>query len=92
MLQSPHVVAQLRHCATSHKVAGSNPDGVYGIFHLHNPSGRTVALGSTEPPGIFPGGVKATGVYGRQPYHLNVPITSTFLEPTSWNPLGMYRD
>ena len=23
----------LRHCATSHKVAGSIPDGVIGIFH-----------------------------------------------------------
>jgi len=25
------------------------PDGAIGIFHLHNPSGRTVALGSTRP-------------------------------------------
>ena len=39
----------LRHCATSRKVAGSIPDGVTGIFHLYNPSGRTVALGSTQP-------------------------------------------
>jgi len=31
------------------KVAGLNPDGVIGIFHLHNPSGRTMALGSTQP-------------------------------------------
>ena len=30
-------------------VAGSIPDGVIGIFHWHNPSGRTVALGSTQP-------------------------------------------
>ena len=28
------------------KVAGSIPNGV--IFHLHNPSSRTVALGSTQ--------------------------------------------
>jgi hypothetical protein len=35
----------LNHCATSRKVAGSIPDGVIGIFHLHNPSGRTMALG-----------------------------------------------
>jgi len=34
----------LRHCATSRKVAGSISDGVIGIFHWHNPSGRTVAL------------------------------------------------
>jgi hypothetical protein len=43
-------VAQwLRHCATNRKVAGSIPDGVIGIFHSHNPSGRTMALGSTQP-------------------------------------------
>ena len=38
----------LTHCATSRKVAGSIPDGVIGIFHWHNPSGRTRALGSTQ--------------------------------------------
>ena len=35
--------------ATNQKVAGSIPDGVIGIFHLHNPSGRTMALGLTQP-------------------------------------------
>ena len=39
----------LRHCATSRKVAGSIPDGVFGIFHWHNPSGRTMALELTQP-------------------------------------------
>jgi len=39
----------LRHCATSWKVAGSIPDGVIGIFQWHYPSGRTKALGSTQP-------------------------------------------
>jgi len=39
----------LRHYATSRKVAGSIPDGVIGIFHRHNPSGRTIALGPTQP-------------------------------------------
>ena len=39
----------LRHCATSHKLVASIPDGVTGIFHWHNPSGRTMALGSTQP-------------------------------------------
>jgi hypothetical protein len=34
-------------CATSRKVAGLIPDGMIGIFHSPNPSGRTVALGST---------------------------------------------
>jgi hypothetical protein len=39
----------LRHCATSQKVMGLIPNGVIGIFHWHNPSGRTVALGLTQP-------------------------------------------
>jgi len=34
--------------ATSWKVAGWIPDGVIGIFHWHNPTGRTVALGLTR--------------------------------------------
>jgi hypothetical protein len=45
-----HAVAQwLRHCAANRKVAGSIPDGVIGIFYCNNPSGRTMALGSTQP-------------------------------------------
>jgi hypothetical protein len=45
-----YAVAQwLKHCATNRKVAGSIPDGVIGIFHWHNPSGRTIALGTTQP-------------------------------------------
>ena len=39
----------MRHCATSRKVAGSIPDGVIGIFHWRNRSGRTMALGFTQP-------------------------------------------
>jgi hypothetical protein len=39
----------LRHCATTRKFACSFPDGVIGIFHLHNPSGHTMALGLTQP-------------------------------------------
>ena len=43
-------VAQwIRRCATNRKVAGSIPDGFIGIFHSHNPSDRTMALGSTQP-------------------------------------------
>jgi hypothetical protein len=38
----------LKHCATKRKVAGLISDGVIGIFHWHNPSGRTMALGSTQ--------------------------------------------
>jgi hypothetical protein len=36
--------------AKSRKVAFSIPDGVIGIFHRHNPSGRALALRSTQPP------------------------------------------
>ena len=39
----------LRHCSTSRKMAGSIPDSVIGIFHWHNPSGRTMNLGLTQP-------------------------------------------
>jgi hypothetical protein len=39
----------LRHCATNRKVTGSVPDGVTGIFQCLDPSGRTVALVSTQP-------------------------------------------
>jgi hypothetical protein len=41
--------SRLRHCATSQKVVCSIPSGVTGIFHSHNPSGHTMALGSTQP-------------------------------------------
>ena len=43
-----HAVAQLRHSATSGKAAGSIPDGEIGIFHWIDPSGRTMALESTQ--------------------------------------------
>ena len=50
----------LNNCATSCKVAGSIPDGVIGIFHSHNPSGRTVVSNRNEYKEYFLG-VKATG-------------------------------
>jgi hypothetical protein len=60
-------VAQLRHCAKSRKAVGSILDGVTGIFHLHNPSRRTMALRSTQPrtemsTRNISWGVKAAGV------------------------------
>jgi len=79
----------LRHCATSWHVAGSISDGVTGIFHWHNPSGRTMALGVTQPlteisTRNFFWGVKAAGVKGWQPYHLHMPIV---LKSRRFNPL-----
>jgi hypothetical protein len=44
-----HLHSCSRHCAISWKVAGSIPDSIIGLFHLHNPFGRTMALGSTQP-------------------------------------------
>ena len=69
----------LRHCARSLKVAGSIPDGFTRIFLIgHNPSGHTMALGSTQPltemsTMNIPWWVKAAGAQGWQPYHLHVP-------------------
>ena len=39
----------LRHCSSSRKVADLIPDCVIGNFHWHNPSGRTMALGLSQP-------------------------------------------
>ena len=38
-----------RHRSTSREVAGSILDCATGIFHWHNPSGRTMTMGSTHP-------------------------------------------
>jgi hypothetical protein len=64
----------LRHCATNRKVAGSIPDDVTGIFHWHNPSGRTLALGLTQTVTEMRTRVKTAGALGWQPYHLHMPI------------------
>jgi hypothetical protein len=68
----------LRHCATSRKVSGSIPDGVIGIFHWHNPSSCTKALGLIQPltktgNRKISWGVNAVGEYGWQPYHHSLP-------------------
>jgi hypothetical protein len=50
VLSGMHAVVQwLRHCAKNPKVAGLIPDGISRFFHSHNPSGRTMTLGSTQP-------------------------------------------
>jgi len=60
-------VAQwLRCCATNQKVAGLIPHGVIGIFHWHNPTDHTMALGSSQPRNRYEYqeyflGVKAAG-------------------------------
>jgi hypothetical protein len=47
-------------------------------FHLHNPSGRTMNLGSTQPltemsTGNISWGIKGGRCEGSQSYHLQVP-------------------
>ena len=75
---------------------GSIPGGVIGIFQWHNPSGRTMALGSTQPltemsTRCISWGVKAAGAKGWQPYHHPVPLSWNLGTLTSWNPLGHSR-
>ena len=36
-------------CIRHREVAGSIPDSVTVIFHWHNPTGRIMALGLTQP-------------------------------------------
>jgi hypothetical protein len=71
--------------ATSLKVAGSIPDGIIGVFHWHNPSGRTVALRSNQhltemSTKNISWGVKTAGALC-WPYNLHVPTAQKFLEP-----------
>jgi len=88
--------SRLRHCATSRKAAGSIPDGVIGIFHWHNPSGSTMALGSTQPLTEMSTrnnswGVKSAGAWGWQSYDLHVRLSWNLGATTSWNPQDLSR-
>jgi hypothetical protein len=55
-----------RHCATSRKVPDWIPDRIFESFRWPDPSGRIMALGSTQPltemsTTDLPWGVKADG-------------------------------
>jgi hypothetical protein len=84
------------HCSTSRKVAGSIPDGDIGIFHWHNPSGRTMFPGSTLLSIQMCTRNSLGGKGGRcvelTTYHLHVPIVlksgSLNLQETS----GLVKD
>jgi len=89
-------VAQLVE-ATNRKVAGSIPDGVIGILHWHNPSGRTMALG-VEPNSkrkeyqeYFLGskGDRCVGLTTLPP--LCAECLWNLGTSTSWNPQGLSR-
>ena len=86
----------LRQRATSRKVAGSIPDGVIGIFHWRNHSGRTRALGSTHSltemsTRNISWGVKVAGAKGWQPYFFMCRLSWNLGASTSWNPQGLSR-
>jgi hypothetical protein len=96
-----HTVAYLAE-VLRYKPAGRGfvSEGVIGIFHWHNPSGRNKGLGLTQPltessaRNIF-FGIKAAGASIWQPYHLRFPIVSkrgslTLLEP-SGPVTGLYK-
>jgi len=36
------------HCSASQEAAGTISDGVIEVFHLHNPSDRTLAVEATQ--------------------------------------------
>jgi hypothetical protein len=68
ILLSNLFLREVRHCATSRKVAGSIPDCHWNFF-IDLTSGRTIELGSTQPPiemsiSNISYGVKAAGAYG----------------------------
>jgi hypothetical protein len=78
------------------RVRFSGFSGVSGIFHWHNPFGRTMALGSTQPlremsTRNISWGVKAAGAYGRQPTTFMCRLSRNLGASTSWNPLGLSR-
>ena len=73
----------LRNWDRNREVADSIPNSVTAIFHRHNPSCRTMALGSTQPltemstRNIF-WKVKLAGAHGWQSYHLHLPTVLKF--------------
>ena len=65
------------------------------IFHWFNSSGRTVALGSTQPlteisTRDLPRGVKVAGAHGSQPCDLHMPTVWKSWEPQPPGAFGTY--
>jgi hypothetical protein len=65
-------------------VATSISDGVTGIFHSLDPSGRTMGLASTQPLTEMSTRSISWWLKAADPYHLHVPIVLNlnFLEPS----------
>jgi hypothetical protein len=86
----------LRHCATSRKVARSIPDGANGIFHWHNPSGRSGTLGLTQPLTEMSTRNMSRGVKAAVRRADNLTTFFCWLSwylgaSTTWNPHGLSR-
>jgi hypothetical protein len=88
----------LRHRTTSRKVARSTPDDVVGMFRWHNPFGRTMALGSTQPLREISTRNVSWGGGQMRPVRTSDNLT-TFMHrlstnlgaSTFWNPQGLSR-
>jgi len=76
----------LRHCATSRKVASSIPDGVIGIFHSLNPSGRTQPLTEMSTWDISCGGKLMHRA--DNPANFMCRLCRKFGSLNSWRPKG----
>jgi hypothetical protein len=84
--------------STCQKVAGSIPNSVIGIFHWHNPSSHTMALGSTQRLTDMSTRSTSWGSKGSQWVGLTTfpPSCNNCLEflgaSTFWNPQVLSRD
>jgi len=86
-------VAQLVE-ALRYKPVGRGFDSRWNSWH--NPSGRTMALGLTQPLTEMNNrniawGVKAAGAQGWQPYHVYVPAVLKSWSLNLINPQGLFR-
>jgi hypothetical protein len=83
----------LTHCATSRKVASPITDGVTGIFHWLNPSGRTMVLESTQPLTE----ISTSGYWGKESRRVALTTLPSSCadcleilgDSTCWTPTGM---
>jgi len=87
---------RLRQCPTSLKVVGLIHNGVTGISLWHNPSGRTMALGFTQP--LTEMRTRNISWVWRQPVRRADNLTTSTCWSSwnlgalvSWSPLGLSR-
>ena len=78
------------------RVAGSIPDGVSGLFHWHNPSGRTMALATTQrltemSTRNISWGLKAAVRRADNLTNFMCRLSWNLGAWTSWNPQGLSR-